>query len=89
MDVRHGARAGKHGRPTFGVDTNSVTLSQLSKSGQQLLTETYTSSPLTSFHDASTTVYYNSAIPYNSVRTAGSGLKIDIIGVSPDRGSYQ
>jgi hypothetical protein len=27
--------------------------------------------------------------PYNSVKTAGSGVKIDITGVSPDRGSYQ
>ena len=74
---------------TFGVDTHSVTLSQLSKSGQQLLSTTYTSSPETSFHDSSTTAYYNPAIPLNSVRTVGSGLKIDIVGVSPDRGSYQ
>jgi hypothetical protein len=42
-----------------------------------------------SFNDSSETAYYNPAIPHNSVKTAGLGLKIDITGVSPDRGSYQ
>jgi hypothetical protein len=65
-----------------------VTLSQIDKAGRQR-TQTYAAAPVTSFHDASPTTYYNSAIPYNSVRTAGSGLRIDITGVSADRGSYQ
>ena len=73
---------------TFGVDTNAVTLSQFDQAGRQH-TRTYTSSPVANFHDASPTTYYSSAIPYNSVRTAGSGLRIDITGVSADRGSYQ
>jgi hypothetical protein len=53
------------------------------------LTRTYTASPVVTFFDSSPTAYYNTSLPYNSVRTAGSGLKIDITGVSPDRGSYQ
>ena len=73
---------------TFGVDTNAVTLSQVAKSGRTH-TQTYTAAPVASFHDASPTAYYNSAIPYNSVKTAGSGLKIDITSVSDDRGSYR
>jgi len=73
---------------TFGVDTNAVTLSQIDKAGRTR-SQTYTAAPVASFHDASPTAYYNSAIPYNSVKTAGSGLKIDITGVSNDRGSYQ
>lgn len=72
---------------TFGVDTNSVTLGQYR--GAKLLSRTYDAAPVSSFFDSSTTAYYNTAIPYNSVKTAGSGLHIDITGVSADRGSYQ
>ncbi|MEX1156712.1 MAG: immune inhibitor A domain-containing protein [Chloroflexota bacterium] len=72
---------------TFGVDSNSITLSQYR--GARKLQKTYTSAAVTGFFDSSTTAYWNSAIPYNSVKTAGSGLKIDITGVSADRGSYQ
>ena len=73
---------------TFGVDTNAITLTQVVSRGRTL-SQTYTASPVRSFFDASPTAYYNTAIPYNSVKTAGSGLKIDITGVSADRGSYQ
>jgi immune inhibitor A len=73
---------------TFGVDTNSVTLSQV-MNPSRTLKRTYTAAPVTSFFDSSPTAYYNPAIPYNSVRTAGSGVKVDITGVSPDRGSYR
>jgi immune inhibitor A len=73
---------------TFGVDQNAVTLSQVI-SPSRTLKRTYTSAPVTSFFDSSPTAYYNTAIPYNSVRTVGSGVKIDITGVSPDRGSYE
>jgi immune inhibitor A len=73
---------------TFGVDTNSVPLSQfISQAG--ILRRTYTGAPAMSFFDSSETAYYNAAIPYNSVKTAGSGLKIGITGVSADRGSYR
>jgi immune inhibitor A len=73
---------------TFGVDSNSMALTQVISKGRQLK-KTYTSAPVSSFHDSSTTAYYNPSIPYNSVKTAGSGLKIDITGVSADRGSYR
>jgi immune inhibitor A len=72
---------------TFGVDSNSVTLSQV-VSRARILRKTYNAAPVGSFFDSSPTAYYNSAIPYNSVKTAGSGLKIDITGVSADRASY-
>jgi immune inhibitor A len=73
---------------TFGVDPNAVTLSQVVNGGK-LRTQTYTAPPASSFFDASTTSYFNPSIPYSTVKTAGSGLKIDITGVSDDRGSYQ
>jgi immune inhibitor A len=73
---------------TFGLDTHSVTLSQVLNSGK-VLKKTYTAAPVSSFFDSSATAYYDPAVPYNSVKTAGSGVKIDITGVSPDRGSYQ
>jgi hypothetical protein len=64
------------------------TLSQV-LSPTRTASRTYTASPVTSFFDSSPTACYNPAIPYTSVRTAGSGVKIDIIGASPDRGSYR
>ena len=73
---------------TFGLDTNSVTLSQVANSGK-VLKKTYTAAPVPSFFDSSPTAYYDPAVPYNSVKTAGSGVKIDITGVSADRGSYK
>ena len=73
---------------TFTVDTNSVTLSQpINKS--RTLSRTYVAPPVTSFYDASPNAYYDASAPFNSVLTAGSGLRIDITGVSGDRGSYQ
>ena len=72
----------------FGVDPDSITLSQFISPGRTL-ERTYSSSPVLTFHDSSPTAYYSTATPYNSVKTAGSGLKITITGVSPDRGSYQ
>jgi len=73
---------------TFGLDTNSVTLSQVLNSGK-VVKKTYTAAPVSSFFDSSATAYYDATVPYNSVKTAGSGVKIDITGVSADRGSYQ
>jgi immune inhibitor A len=72
----------------FGLDTNSITLSQQLNPARRV-SQTYTSAPVSQFFDSSTTAYYNSALPYTSVKTAGSGLKIDIIGVSTDRASYR
>jgi immune inhibitor A len=73
---------------TFGVDANSVTLSQQLNPARRI-SRTYNSAPVRQFFDSSPTAYYNSAIPLNSVKTAGSGLKIDITGVSTDRGTYR
>jgi immune inhibitor A len=72
----------------FGVDANSVTLHQVVGRGRTL-TQTYNADPSLTFFDSSTTAYYDPRAPFNSVKTAGSGVKIDIIGVSADRGSYR
>lgn len=73
---------------TFGVDANSVTLHQVISRGRTLM-QTYTADPSLTFFDSSPTAYYDAKAPFNSVKTAGSGVKIDIIGVSEDRGSYR
>jgi immune inhibitor A len=74
---------------TFGVEANSVTLSQYMKSGT-LLQETYTAEPVWRFYDdPSGTAYWNAEIPNLSVKTPGTGLRLDILGVSPDLGSYR
>jgi len=73
---------------TFGVDSHSITLSQYISPGRTL-TQTYTAAPVASFVDSSENAYYNTAIPYTSVKTAGSGLKIDIVGATSDRTGYR
>lgn len=73
---------------TFGLDSNSITLSQQMNRSKRI-SQTYTAAPVSQFFDSSANAYYNPAIPYTSVKTAGSGLKIDITGVSTDRGSYR
>lgn len=73
---------------TFGVDSNTITLSQQLNPARRI-SRTYTSGAIPQFFDSSVNAYYNTAIPYTSVKTAGSGLKIDITGVSVDRGTYR
>ena len=73
---------------TFGLDSNTITLSQQMNANKRI-SQTYTSAAVSQFFDSSTTAYYNSAIPFTSVKTAGSGLKIDIVGVSADKASYR
>jgi immune inhibitor A len=73
---------------TFGLQPHSVTLSQFVSKGRTLK-QTYTAPPVSSFYDdPSTTAYWNAAVPQNSVKTAGSGLRVDITGVSADRTAY-
>jgi immune inhibitor A len=71
----------------FGLDSHQITLSQWINQSRTL-TQTYTAAPVSSFNDSSPTAYYNSALPYTSVKTAGSGLRIDIVGASADRTNY-
>jgi immune inhibitor A len=74
---------------TFGLQPHSVTLSQFISRGRTL-EQTYTAEPVSSFYDdPSTTAYWNPAVPQNSVKTAGSGIHVDITGVSSDRTSYR
>jgi immune inhibitor A len=73
----------------FGVELNEVTLSQYLRSGK-LAKQTYAAAPVSSFFDdPSGTAYWNAAVPNLSVKTAGSGLRMDILGVSPDLSSYR
>jgi immune inhibitor A len=72
----------------FGADDHSITLSQV-VSKARTLTRGYSAAAVGSFFDSSPTAYYNAAIPWHSVKTAGSGAKIDIVGISADRASYR
>ena len=74
---------------TFGVDAHSVRLPQYISPGRTLW-QTYTAQPVSSFYDdPSTTAYWNATVPQNSVKTAGSGIRIDISGASTDRTAYR
>jgi hypothetical protein len=72
---------------SFGRNAHSIALTQQLLSGRA--TQGYSALPVSRFFDSSTAAYYNPLIPYNSVKTAGSGLKIDVTGVSTDGASYQ
>jgi immune inhibitor A len=73
---------------TFGIDDHAISLSQvISKS--RTLTQGYAAPAISGFFDSSPTAYYNPTIGWNSVKTAGSGVKIDIVGASADRASYR
>ena len=50
--------------------------------------KTYTAEPVTTFSDSSPTAYYNNALPYNSVKTAGSGVLLRIVDATTDRTGY-
>jgi len=66
-----------------------VTLPQYISAGRTLW-RTYTAQPVSSFYDdPSTTAYWNATVPQNSVKTAGSGIRIDITGASADRTAYR
>jgi immune inhibitor A len=73
---------------TFGLDANQVTLSQ-PLNGGRVLRQSYPAPAVSSFFDSSVNAYYDPTIPWASVKTAGSGLHIDIVGASADRASYQ
>lgn len=63
---------------TFGNDFNKVHLTQVLDSGWK--TKTYKSGPVDMFFDSSKKAYWNAKIPDASTKTAGSGLKIKVIG---------
>jgi immune inhibitor A len=73
---------------TFGVTDHQVTLSQVI-SKARTLTASYAAPAVAQFFDATPTTYYNASIPWNSVKTAGSGVKLDIVGISADGASYR
>jgi len=67
----------------FSVDKQQITLVQAGVGSK-----TYTAEPVTTFWDSSPTAYYNPQIPANSVKTAGSGVRLQILDASKDRTSY-
>ena len=86
----HPGRQDALGRPLAGVGRavrprpqQSITLVQAGVGRK-----TYTAEPVTTFWDSSPTAYYNPAIPYNSVKTAGSGVRLRVLDANADRTVY-
>src|SRR5215203_4529148 len=73
---------------TFGVDAHSVTLPQYISPGRTLW-QTYTAQPVSSFYDDPSRPRTGTPQSQNSVKTAGSGIRIDITGASADRTAYR
>jgi immune inhibitor A len=71
---------------TFGFKDHRITLHEYQ--GSVLRERTYHASAVSSFYDSSPTAYWDPRIPYNSVKTAGSGLKITLLSVSADGTTY-
>jgi hypothetical protein len=68
----------------FSTDWQSVRLTQ-----PGVGRERYQARPVREFKDASPTAYWNPDLPYNSVKTAGSGVDLRIQHVSADRRAYK
>ena len=73
---------------TFGLDPHEITLHEMSPNGA-LRARTYSAGPVNVFYDSSPKAYWNSSIPFSSVKTAGSGVRLDVLGVSSDRTTYR
>jgi immune inhibitor A len=73
---------------TFGVDNHKVRLSELDENGKRRFAN-YHAKAVKVFEDSSDVAYYNTEIPQNSVKTAGSGVSFEIIGVSKRRTTYR
>jgi immune inhibitor A len=65
------------------MDRQQITLTQAGVGSK-----TYTAKPVTTFSDSSPTAYWDSRIPWSSIKTAGSGVRLQLIGQSKDRTSY-
>jgi hypothetical protein len=50
--------------------------------------KTYTAEPVTTFWDSSPTAYYRDNLKYNSVKTAGSGVRLRVLDANEDRSVY-
>ncbi len=73
---------------TFGFKDHSVTLHE-AVSAKKWFEKTYNASAVSVFRDSSPTAYWDPRIPYSSVKTAGSGVVIKLMDVSPDGASYE
>jgi immune inhibitor A len=67
----------------FSLDRQQITLIQ-----NGVGSKTYTSEPVTTFWDSSPTAYYRANLPYNSVKTAGSGVRLRVLDANADRSVY-
>ena len=72
---------------TFGLSSHSVTLHAYK--GNKLYARTYTAPAVQAFFDSGPNAYWDSRVPYNSVQTPGSGLRVDILSVASDGMTYQ
>jgi immune inhibitor A len=72
----------------MSVDTRSIRLSRQAAGGA-LTSKSYTSYPVKSFWDYSKTAYWRQQTPFNSVKTAGSGIRIDVLAASANRQNYR
>lgn len=71
---------------TFGLSDHSVTLHAYR--GNNLLERTYDAAAVPVFRDTGPEAYWNPEVPFNSVMTPGSGLRINILDVSANGRTY-
>jgi immune inhibitor A len=67
----------------FSLDQQQITLTQAGVGSK-----TYTADPVTTFWDSSPTAYYRTNLRFNSVKTAGSGVRLRVLDANADRSQY-
>jgi immune inhibitor A len=72
---------------SFTLKDHQITLT--SYRGAKLYSRTYLAPKVPLFHDSGVNAYYDPRVPYSSVKLPGSGLKIQLLSVSPDGTKYQ
>ena len=65
----------------FSLDRQQITLTSPTAGGSK----TYTAEPVTTFWDSSPKAYYRDNLKYNSVMTAGSGVRLRVLDADADR----
>ena len=68
----------------LSMDRQQITLNDPTVGGSK----TYTAKPVTTFFDSSPTAYWDANNPESSIKTAGSGVRLQLLRQSKDRTSY-
>jgi immune inhibitor A len=73
----------------FGLDDHAITLHQVKGNGGKMFAFDWRATAVSVFDDAVEGAYYDPRMPYSSVITPGSGVRMEITDVSRNRTTYE